>query len=350
MARQSAVAGWLHSLGRGEGLTVAKALRSPLLEECDIPAEWPRNVAGTRLVEAVTKAIQQLPNEDDRLICLAVFNRLPPISGNKSSSRLQQLVRLLGEAGELRSGRTRDSPSMKRRWATLRLNLAVHVIAEIERRNRDGWLADRDPAQEQDGAALQPFVVDRLEVAHFIDRNRICTETMTHRLLTADRTDLDESELIDHYIVRARYAGGELDGEHAERPDILPFLNCTGGDTIVSADGWVSRPMYFPKALGHDESIYFASRVTYKGRGPTDPLAYIQVTSLGVLKLHLRVQFDPEFVPASYWVYGGPQDPELGSATKQAEPVGKPNQVGYIEYEADDCPPEWFYAVGWTWD
>lgn len=196
---------------------------------------------------------------------------------------------------------------------------------------------------------LQPFVVERLEVTYFVDRRRICTETITERWLIADLSYTKDLKSIDHYKVRARYQGVQA-GEERPRTEILPMLNCRAGVTEVQEDGWLTAPMYFPAPLHHNERVFFASRVKHHANIPMYPAAFLQVTSLGIINLIMRVQFDPSAVPAVCWVYGGPNAADVTNESNEESRLHLPNELGYVEYQTENCPPGWCYTIRWKWN
>jgi hypothetical protein len=342
------VASWINGAAARDGLSVSKLLNSDLLKSCELPEFWPRMIAGVRLLELVCEATRKLPTREDELVALVALNRCPGVTGNSPTERFRTFA-----ASDVSRTLVRHShpTTLARRWARLQQVLAQEVVAEIERRNIEGWDLHAGSIPVPGDPEFQPFVVDRLDVTYFVDRRRVCFENITQRLVTADFTGSEGLELIDHYNVRARYTH-QGDSEDAVGTRILPMLNCIAGKTVVSPDGWLGAAMHFPRPLADGQSIYFASRVQHASDKATEPVAYIQVTSLGVMELTMRVQFDPEQAPANYWVYGGRRDPDNGVApgVDEQDRFATPNEAGYVEYRAEDCPPGWFYAIGWIWD
>jgi hypothetical protein len=343
-----AVATWISEAASRDGLSVSKLLDSDLLKSCELPESWPRMIAGVRLLELICEAAKKMPTREDETVALVALNRCPGITGNTPTERF----RLFAKSDMPRSAPRNSHPAtLARRWARLQPVLAQEVVNEIERRNAAGWDSHAGSIPVPGDPEYQPFVVDRLDVTYFVDKRRICYENITQRSVTVDFTDAEGLESIDHYNVRARYT--HQDGsDDAHDTQILPMLNCTSGKTVISPDGWVGTAMHFPRPLADGQSIFFASRVLYATDTPTEPFVYIQVTSLGVMDLTMRVQFDAGRAPSRYWVYGGRRDPDTGVAPEADEQdrFGSPNEAGYVEYRAEDCPPGWFFAIGWVWD
>jgi hypothetical protein len=173
---------------------------------------------------------------------------------------------------------------------------------------------------------------------------------VTQRWVTADLSYTDGPTTIDHYNVRARYKGPQA-GQEQPGIEILPMTNCRAGVTDIQPNGWIVRPMYFAAPLCHGESVFFASRVKYRTNIPAYP-AFLQVTSFGILSLIMRVQFGSGVVPELCWVYGGPNAAEASNVPDESEDSRwrAPNQLGYLEYHTENCPPAWCYAIGWKWD
>jgi hypothetical protein len=228
--------------------------------------------------------------------------------------------------------------------------LAAGIVAEIGRRNRQGWNEGSQRRPVLGEPELQPFVVDRLEVTYFVNSSRICTETVTQRWLSVDLNDAVGIEAVDRYKVRTKYVTEES-ARSSLTTKILPLMNCTAGEPEIDASGWITTAMHFPQAVGHGESVFFASRVKYSTETAMEPPVYIQVTSLGIVHLIMRVQFDPDASPSLCWAYGGSRDPSEGvvRGTYEGGRMLTPTRLGYVEYVTENCPPGWFYAIGWSW-
>ena len=237
------------------------------------------------------------------------------------------------------------------RWRRLRNELGAHVLAEVENRNEHGWDTHHSSRRFKDASDFQPFIVHRLEATYFIDQRRVCTETVTQRRITAELTETEGANTIDHYVVRAKYSD-PVDGEEQANMEILPVLNCRAGAITIQPDGWLATQIYFPEALAHGDSVFFTTRVRYTTRRPVQPSAFIQVTSLGIMELIMRVQFHPKMAPSVCWVYGGTSASEAAQVPQGLDKVRMrhPNRLGYVEYTDMNCPPGWIYAIGWKWD
>jgi hypothetical protein len=347
------LADWLSELASGQGITIKKALRASILDACSMPPDWSSAYRISALMELVREVAGGLTKPLDGRIALVALNQFPGIAGATPASRFSRMS--LRESGDNASStKLPVSPQrVARRWREIRHKLAEQILAEIENRNDNGWTEYLTESQMLAASDFQPFVVNRLEVTYFIDQGRVCTEAITQRWVSADLNEAEGVSTVDHYRVRARHSGLKDDRVPANT-EILPMLNCCPGPTTIRPDGWLTTLMYFPEPLRNSESVFFATQVKQKADVPVHPVASIQVTSLGVMELIMRVQFHPHAVPASCWVYSGTSaaDAEGEQAPDDLEHTKllKPNDLGYVEYYNENCPPGWFYTVGWDWN
>jgi hypothetical protein len=342
---------WLGELAAGRGVTVGKLLQASILGDCLMPPDWPSVHRVAVLLDLMRHVADGLPGPMDRQIALVALNQYAGIAGGSPAERFDALTGLY-------SGRpvSDDTSSVTRRrlsarWRRLRLEFGARILVEIENRNENGWETFGSSRQLKDASDFQPFIVDRLEVTYFIDQHRVCTETITQRWITADLGESKGAKAIDHYVVRAKYSD-VVEGAARTETEISPILNCRAGATTIQPDGWLATHIYFPEPLAHGDSVFFATRVRHTTSRPVQPAAFIQVTSLGIKDLLMRVQFHPSTVPSLCWVYGGtsvsagvqaPRGPDGGR-------VRNPNRLGYVEHSDKNCPPGWFYTIGWEWD
>ena len=342
--------GWLAELATGRGVSVPKLLRAPILGECQMPADWSAVYRVAVFLDLIQQVADGLPRHLDRKIALAALNQYPGIAGGSPAERFRGLA----ERHARESGDGAEPPvtaqRLAARWRKLRNELGPLIGAEIENRNANGWEGYHSSPPLTDASDFQPFIVHRLEVTYFIDQRRVCTETITQRWITADLAEHDGDDAIDHYVVRAKYSD-LVDGKERARTEILPMLNCRAGAAAIQPDGWLSTQMYFPQPLAHGDSVFFATRVRHTTSKPVGPAAFIQVTSLGVLELLMRVQFHPSAVPSLCWVYGGTSVIDAIRAPRDSgeDRLRRPNHLGYVEYSNQRCPPGWFYTIGWEW-
>jgi hypothetical protein len=351
--RREDLAGWLGKLASGQGISIKKTLRASILDACMMPPDWTSAYRISALLELIREVADGLTEPLDSRIALVALNQFPGIAGATPSDRFSRFG--LREAE--RSGCSTHSPasaqSFARRWHDIRHELAEQVLAEIENRNDSGWTEYSAEGEMLAASDFQPFVVNRLEVTYFIDQGHVCTEATTQRWVSADLNEAGGTSTIDHYRVRARHSGLKDDRAPADT-DILPMLNCRPGATTIRPDGWLTTLMYFPEPLRNGESVFFATRVKQRTNLPVHPVASIQITSLGVLKLIMRVQFHPNSVPSSCWVYSGTSVADAEGEHAPNDPdhtkLLRPNDLGYVEYREQNCPPGWFYTVGWEWD
>jgi hypothetical protein len=346
---------WLAKLASGQGITIKKALRASILEACLMPPDWSLAYRMSALLELIREVAEGLAAPLDSRIALVALNQFPGIAGATPADRFSRFS--LREAESSASAGSTHSPaspqSIARRWHGIRHELAEQILAEIENRNDKGWTEYSAEGEMLAASDFQPFVVDRLEVSYFIDQGHVCTEAITQRWVSADLNEAKGTSTIDHYKVRARHSDLKDDRTPANT-EILPMLNCRPGATIIRPDGWLTTLMYFPEPLRNSESVFFATRVKQKTSLPVHPAASIQVTSLGVMKLIMRVQFHPNAVPSSCWVYSGTSAADAEGEHAPNDPdhtrLLTPNDLGYVEYRDKNCPPGWFYTVGWEWD
>jgi len=342
---------WLSELAAGRGVTVNKLLHSPTLGKCRMPSDWSSINRVAVLLDLIRQVADEFPRQMDRQITLVALNQFAGIAGRSPAERFEGLASRYAyprSAGKI-SGVTVRRLAL--RWRRLRDEFGRHIWTEIEARNVNGWEAYRTSPQLTDASDFQPFVVPRLEVTYFIDQRRVCTETITQRWITADLKESKGIDSIDHYKVRAKYSE-PLAGEERTNTEISPLLNCHAGATTIQPDGWLTTLMYFPEPLADGDSVFFATRVRHITSRPVEPAAFIQVTSLGILELIMRVQFHPSTVPSLCWVYGGTSVSEGVQTPRDLDQdrVRKPNHLGYVEYRDTNCPPGWFYTIGWKWD
>jgi hypothetical protein len=343
-------AAWLARAARGSGLTLARLVSSDLIRACDVPDGWSLRYTAITLQDLICEATRGLPDALDSRVALAALNQMPEVVGASPTGRFKSLSQL-EMSRPVPDFRAPVHPStLARHWRGIRRDLATVILTEIDHRNGTGWTKYAKIVQMHKGVDLQPFVIERLEVTYFIDKDRVCTETMTQRWLKADLSDSEGLSSIDHYKVRAMYRDPQ-DGQELPTTEILPMLNCRAGATDVGQDGWLMTPMYFAKPVPHRGTVFFASRVRHVTSVPIDPAAFIQVTSLGIIKLIMRVQFDPGAVPTVCWVYGGASETGGKDAPREAVDARwrSPNALGYVEYRTENCPPGWYYTIGWEW-
>jgi len=347
------LADWLRELAKSDGITTARLRNSSLLKHAHMPDTWSQDVAVARLLDLIRDAIAQLSRANAE-IAITALNLNQEIDAPTPTRRYRNLIRRLETRNAAARGDDKPEPwsgplhvtSLAKRWKGLVGELARAITVSIDAHNRDGWGAFPIP----DDATLQPFIVDRLEASYFLDKHRACREAITQRWLTAH---LGPSHMpsIDHYVARARYSG--VPGGNANVPTrIAPLLNCASGEAEVGLDGWVTSKMYFPNALQDGQSVFFSSRVSYDTDQPMDPVASIQVTSLGIRKLIMRVQFDPEQTPSRCWVFAGHNYSDMRKPPKpeDSSTFREPNGIGYVDYEESNCRPGWSYAICWEWD
>jgi hypothetical protein len=335
---------WLRQASRGHGLTPSKVLASPLLDLCSMPESWAPMVRGARLLDLIVECAAEFSRDLDSDLALTALGHHGRSQGPTQSRRFRQLIELLSRT---------DNPTavsgaaLRARWRRLSIELAKRTATAAISLAPSEWEM-RSPTSASAEDAPQPFFVERLEVAYFIDSKGVCTETITQRWLSADLSYEGADAEIDHYRVRARYlgAGGE---ELVADTWIYPLLNCVAEEARINADGWMSINARFPHPLRHGEETFFATRVRYKTDMRCEPPLYIRVTTMGVRDLVMRVQFAGG-APQQVWFYGGPIDPEAKGSDDLRRIEAQPNEVGYVEYVAENCPSGWFYAVGWTWD
>ncbi|MGP0022274.1 MAG: hypothetical protein ACLPKE_02745 [Streptosporangiaceae bacterium] len=342
---------WLSELATGRGVTVSKLLHASIMKDCLMPSDWSPVHRVAVLLDLIRYVADRLPDPVDQQIALVALNQYAGIAGGSPTERFEALVARYADrktAGNTSSVTTRR---LAMRWRRLRGELGARIWVEIKNRNENGWNTYRSSQQLRDASDFQPFIVHRLEVTYFIDQRRVCTETITQRWITADLTESRETKAIDHYVVRAKYSD-LVDGGERTRTEISPVLNCLAGATTIQPDGWLSTQIYFPEPLAHGDSVFFATRVRHTTSRPVQPAAFIQVTSLGVMELIMRVQFHPSMVPSLCWVYGGTSVDEGMQAPRDPDRdrVRNPSQLGYVEYSDKNCPPGWFYTIGWEWD
>jgi hypothetical protein len=344
-------AGWLAKVAVGEGLTLGKLLSSALANACAVPSDWSRRYTAILLQNLISEAAGQLPVPIEGQVALAALNLLPDVSAGSPTARFKRLGYQEPPLSPPDHRIPHHPTAFARHWRAVQPLLARMILTEIERRNSTGWAEYARVFQMHLGVDLQPFVVNRLEVTYFVDKRRVCTETITQRWLKADLSHAVGLTVIDHYKVRAKYQDAQ-DDQEPPSTEILPMLNCRAGEPDVQPDGWLMTPMYFPEPLEQDGTVFFASRVRHETNVPVFPAAFIQVTSLGIIELIMRVQFAAGTLPISCWVYGGPNatDAELEPTQGENVRARAPNQLGYVEYHTQNCPPGWYYTIGWKWD
>lgn len=341
---------WLRKAAGGQGLTIDKLLDSSVIRACAVPSEWSHLFTAVTLQDLVRDQIEELPNSLDRDAALVALNIMPEVTGASPTARFENL----GRCHQSKSVSSRPAivhaSTFARHWRRSCYDLAARMLTEIARRNEAGWDEYEKVFQMRMGVDLQPFVVERLEVSYFIDQHHVCTETITQRWLRADLTYAEHASFIDHYKVRARYLDPQT-GQKLPSTEILPYLNCRAGPTEVRQDGWLTTPMYFSEPVPHNGTVFFATRVKHRTTMPVDPAAFIQVTSLGIMELIMRVQFEPSVTPGSCWIYGGPSAAEGEHEPEEAKSarLRTPNALGYVEYHTENCPPGWYYTIGWKW-
>jgi hypothetical protein len=343
-------AAWLARAAGGSGLTLARLVSSALIRACDVPEGWSLRYTAITLQDLICEATKKLPEALDGRVALAALNQSPEVVGASPTARFKSLSQL-EMSRPVPDFRTPVHPStLARHWRGIQRDLATVILTEIEDRNKTGWAKYTKIVQMHKGVELQPFVIERLEVTYFVNADRVCTETVTERWLKADLSLSDGLSFIDHYKVRAMYRDPQ-DGQELPTTEILSMLNCRAGATDVGQDGWLMTPMYFAKPVPHGGTVFFASRVRHETSVPIDPAAFIQVTSLGIMKLIMRVQFDLRAVPRVCWVYGGSS--ATGGKDAPSEAVDarwrSPNALGYVEYRTENCPPGWYYTIRWEW-
>jgi hypothetical protein len=342
---------WLGELAVGRGVTVGKLLKVSVLGDCVMPSDWSSVHRVAVLLDLMRDVAGSLPDLMDRQIALVALNQYAGIAGGSPAERFEALRELYSDG--LAPGDT--SPvtrsRLTTRWRRLRREFGARILVEIKNRNENGWETHSSSGQLKDASDFQPFIVDRLEVTYFIDEHRVCTETITQRWITADLGESKGAKAIDHYVVRAKYSD-VVEGAARTETEISPILNCRAGATTIQPDGWLATHIYFPEPLGHGGSVFFATRVRHTTSRPVQPAAFIQVTSLGIKDLIMRVQFHPSTVPSLCWVYGGTSVSDGIQAPRglDRDRVRNPNRLGYVEHSDKNCPPGWFYTIGWKWD
>jgi hypothetical protein len=342
---------WLGDLATGRGVTVSKLLRASILENCLMPSDWSPVHRVAVLLDLIRKVAENFPDPMDRQIALVALNQYAGIAGGSPSERFEGLTGRYSDRSVPNSSSSVTRRRLVTRWRRLRREFGTRIWAEIKSRNESGWETYDSSHQLKDASDFQPFIVHRLEVTYLIDQHRVCTETITQRWITADLAESNGIKAIDHYVVRAKYSD-VVDGEERTETEILPMLNCRAGTTTIQPDGWLATQIYFPAPLSHGDSVFFATRVRHTTSRPVEPAAFIQVTSLGIMDLIMRVQFHPSAVPSLCWVYGGTSVSDGIQAPRgpDRERVRNPNRLGYVEYSDTNCPPGWFYTIGWEWD
>jgi hypothetical protein len=340
---------WLSELATGRGVTVSKLLHASILEDCLMPPDWSPVHRVAALLDLIRHVADGLPDPRDQQIALVALNQYAGIAGGSPMERFEGLTAHYTETAGNISSVTKRQLAM--RWRRLRSELGTRIRVEIKNRNENGWDTSLSSQQLRDASDFQPFIVHRLEVTYFIDQHRVCTETITQRWITADLTESKGTNAIDHYVVRAKYSDLVGGGERT-KTEISPMLNCLAGTTTIQPDGWLATQIYFPEPLAHGDSLFFATSVRHTTSRPVQPAAFIQVTSLGIMELIMRVQFHPSMVPSLCWVYGGTSVNEGMKAPRGSDRdrVRNPNRLGYVEYSDKNCPPGWFYTIGWEWD
>lgn len=345
---QSEVSLWLTDATSGEGLTLANVTASRLFGICWFPNIWPRPIRIARLFALICDVARQGYDGRNRIVILTALNQFAGVYGPTLESRLESLSRQ-GDVGQL-PATTETKTKLVAQWHDLRPTLAEKIVAEVRRRSLEGWAGYATDVPVVGEPELQPFVVSRLEVTYHVDSRRVCTEATTQRWISADLSDVTGVDHIDHYKVRAKYSlAGNADGRVDTK--ISALLNCAEGPTTVSEEGLHTTSMLFPRALRQGDELFFASRVDHLTSTPMDPLVFIEVTSLGLIELIMRVQFSPGAAPSSCWAYGGRDDPNEGvvPVPEDRDRILTPTQLGYVEYTAKNCPPGWFFAIGWEW-
>ena len=344
------IATWLVRAAARQGLTLNKILKSSSLDLSSLPRRWPHRYSAARVFDLICEAAKKLP-ERDSAIALVALNQFPGVGGSKLSERFENLARSEALGPSKEESPAKESRDLVKRWSKLRIELARRIRDEMNLRERDGWEKYVSTVPKPGESELQPFVVDRLEVTYFVDERRVCTHTITQRWISVDLADAYGTASVDHYKVRARYTDASGRYEH-EGVEILPMINCRAGSSEVGRDGWLMTEMKFPEPLRNGQKLFFASLVKYSTVTPMDPPALIQVTSHGILQLIMRVQFHVETAPRACWVYGGREQAVARVAPGDGQ-LGQwrlPNQLGFVEYDAKNCPAGWFYAIGWKWD
>jgi hypothetical protein len=346
-----ALGDWLGELASGRGVSVSKLLHASILGWCRMPSDWSPVHRVAILLDLIRRVANGLHRPIDRQIALVALNQYAGIAGGSPAERFEGLAARNAETVNTSKAASVTARQLAARWRRMRNELGAHILTEIENRNEHGWDVYHSSRQLTDASDFQPFIVHRLEVTYFIDQRGVCTETTTQRWITADLTEAKGTSTIDHYVVRAKYSD-LVDGQEQAKTEILPMLNCRAGATTIQPDGWLATQIYFPAALAHGDSVFFATRVRHATSRPVQPAAFIQVTSLGILDLIMRVQFHPNTVPSLCWVYGGTSVSESTQAPQglDQDRVRHPNRLGYVEYSDTNCPPGWFYTIGWEWD
>jgi hypothetical protein len=345
----SQIAAWLARAATRGGLSGKKVLDSPL-DLSSLPPEWNRLYSAARFVELICDCARNLPDGDSQ-IALTALNQYFAVTGATLTDRFKGLCTIKHQEPSVTGRQLASWRSAANRWRDIRPNLALRIQQALQERVENGWGAGHFAGADPEGRDLQPFVVERLEVTYFFDQHGAFTHSITERWLSAELPTGEEQASIDHYKVRARYTDRSID-ENAQQTEIIPLLNCRLGRTEVGQDGWLMTEMLFPEPVRNGGKVFFASLVRSAAEAPTAPLVYIQVTSYGIVRLVMRLQFHANATPRACWVYRGVREPDRESAPDlgDRDRWRIPSSLGYVEHVAENCPPSWYYAVGWTWE
>jgi hypothetical protein len=224
--------------------------------------------------------------------------------------------------------------------------LSDEKIAEKEtRRFRQLWEEARSAVETMrkpttDSSGFEPISIERLVATHYM-KGKNTVDSTTERWITAT------VDGIDRYRVRTWAAAGT-------DIKILPLLNCTAGSTesVDMGGGLEGRitEMLLPEKLMAGQMAFFASRVLYS-KGTEWDFAEVQVTSLEIRELVLRIQFDTTIpLPKACWSYA--DRPDVDSHIRPPQDSDRYlliTSCGYVDHTFLGCRSGAKYGIHWIW-